>query len=416
MRNCFLTLTGLLALTSGTLAAQDAQVAQAAQVVGYSAQTARGHATLDLHLSDGTTHQIRFRGGEIRIGNEVIGQYTPGGALETAWRALLARSDLTSPDQMLAALRTLPAEGLAELDLAGLTALYANAAVPTAPAGVAVPPMPDLDAVRTQVQNARTQVRDAIRNEIRNGIEAGIESSIDNVSPQIIVVPRAAAPPISSVPGGLLALFGTLIALSGLAFGTSFFAERQIDVMADTVQHSLGRSFFVGLFAQPLLIPALGALVIGLALTVVGILVIPFAVIAFFALLAVGLVGGYLAVARATGATFLTRRDQPISGGMNLVKSTIIGLAILMALWLPAVLFGWVPVMGTILRIAAGLATWGLVTTGFGAAILTRGGVRGTFGRRFAPEPIPFSRQLSIPDEPAAERFSTAEWLSGKAK
>jgi hypothetical protein len=270
--------------------------------------------------------------------------------------------------------------------------------------------MPDLDAVRTQVQNARTQVRDAIRNEIRTGIETGIESSIQRTIP-------AAAPPISSVPGGLLALFGTLLALSGLAFGTSFFAERQIDVMADTVQHSLGRSFFVGLFAQPLVIPALGALVIGLMLTVVGILVIPFAVVGFFALLAVGLVGGYLAVARATGATFLARREQPISGGMNLVKSTIMGLAILMALWLPAVLFGWVPVMGTILRIAAGLATWGLVTTGFGAAILTRGGVRGTFGRRFAPEPIPFSRQLSIPDEPVAEqRFSTAEWLSGKRK
>lgn len=282
--------------------------------------------------------------------------------------------------------------------------------------------MPDLDAVGVEIAAARTtalEARDLVRTALRNNIRNNIRIEIPEIDiPGVMVAPRAAALPISTVPGGLLALFGTLLALSGLALGTSFFAERQLDVMADTVQKSLARSFFVGLFAQPLIIPALGALVVGLVLTVVGILVVPFAIAGFLALLAVGLVGGYLAVARATGATFLARRGQDAtSGGMGMVKSVVVGLGLLLALWLPAVLLGWVPVMGTILQVAAVLVTWGLVTTGFGAAILTRGGVRGTFGQRFAPVPVPFSQQLSIPeDEDTSPDFTTSEWLAGKAR
>ena len=47
-----------------------------------------------------------------------------------------------------------------------------------------------------------------------------------------------------------------------------------IDVMADTVSTSFGRSFFVGLFAQPLILPAFGAILVGLALILSGVLLI----------------------------------------------------------------------------------------------------------------------------------------------
>jgi hypothetical protein len=51
-----------------------------------------------------------------------------------------------------------------------------------------------------------------------------------------------------------------------------------------------------------------------------------------------------------------------------------------------------------------------LVTTGFGAAVLTRGGVRTTFGRRFTPPALP---PATLYERPGGE-LSTAEWMAGR--
>jgi hypothetical protein len=72
--------------------------------------------------------------------------------------------------------------------------------------------------------------------------------------------------------------------------------------------------------------------------------------------------------------------------------------------------FGWVPVAGTVLTWTAAVATWAFATTGFGAALLTRGGVRTTFGRRFAPPQLP---PATLYEQPGLE-ISTAEWLGGR--
>jgi hypothetical protein len=191
----------------------------------------------------------------------------------------------------------------------------------------------------------------------------------------------------------------------------SFFAGRQLDVMADTVSTSLVRSFFVGLLAQPLILPAFGAMIAGLTLTVIGILVIPVAVVAFAVALLAATMGGYLAVARVAGSAWMKRRlgDHGVEG-FGILRSVAYGLAILLAVWVPAVLLGWVPVAGSMLTWAALVFTWMLMTTGFGAALLTRGGVRSTFGRRFQPQALP---PASLFENPASE-ISTGEWLGRK--
>jgi len=84
-------------------------------------------------------------------------------------------------------------------------------------------------------------------------------------------------------------------------------------------------------------------------------------------------------------------------------------LAVVLAVWLPAVLLGWVPVAGPALLWLAAVVTWSLATTGFGAAVLTRGGVRTTFGRRFQPPALP---PATLYEQPGPE-ISTAEWMSG---
>jgi hypothetical protein len=93
--------------------------------------------------------------------------------------------------------------------------------------------------------------------------------------------------------------------------------------------------------------------------------------------------------------------------GFGILKSVAYGLAFLLAVWLPAVLLGWVPVAGPLLTWGAAVFTWMLMTTGFGAALLTRGGVRATFGRRFHPPELPPATLY----ERTGPEISTGEWL-----
>jgi hypothetical protein len=62
-----------------------------------------------------------------------------------------------------------------------------------------------------------------------------------------------------------------------------------------------------------------------------------------------------------------------------------VGLAGVVVLWLAWALFGWVPVAGTLIRAAALLLTWVLATAGFGAALLSRAGVKEGFAGRIIP-------------------------------
>lgn len=125
-------------------------------------------------------------------------------------------------------------------------------------------------------------------------------------------------------------------------------------------------------------------LVIGLVLTVVGILVVPFAIVAFAVALFVAAVGGFLAVARTVGEIYLRRRmarGEALSTWGS-YRYIVYGLLGLLSIWLPAILLGGVPVAGTILTVSAALLTWVLATAGFGATIISRAGLRGTFVRQ----------------------------------
>jgi hypothetical protein len=183
-------------------------------------------------------------------------------------------------------------------------------------------------------------------------------------------------------PVHLASLLGMFVALACIGFGFTFFLPQQLDVVADTVTESFGKSFLTGMFAQPLLIPALFVGLLGLGITIVGLLLIPFAIVAFgLAVVAAG-VGGYLAVAHSVGARYLTRRmaqGHPVT--ITPYRSIIFGLIGLLAIWTPAVILGWIPFVGQALAVLAAIFTWVMVTAGFGAAILSRAGLRATLVR-----------------------------------
>lgn len=183
-------------------------------------------------------------------------------------------------------------------------------------------------------------------------------------------------------PVQLASLLGMFVALASIGFGLTFFAPRQLDVVSNTVTESFGKSFLAGMFAQPLLLPALVMLTAGLAITVVGILLIPVLLLAFAVALLGASVGGYLAVARSLGGAHLARRAAKGHAVVETpYRAMIFGLLGLMAIWAPAMALGWIPVVGQVLALLAAIFTWVMATAGFGATILSRGGLRATFVR-----------------------------------
>lgn len=209
-------------------------------------------------------------------------------------------------------------------------------------------------------------------------------------TPRPTQAPADAAAPVSPMlrlarnASGVAGVFLTLL-LVGL--GLVLFARQPLEVASDTVLHSFSRSFLVGLLGQVLILPTFGMLVVGLILTVAGILLVPFAVIVFALLLILSVLGGFLAIAHAMGES-ITRRQLARGaaiGSANSYRYVTVGLGAVASLWLAWVVFGWVPFAGTLVLITAILVTWMLATVGFGAALLSRAGLKEHFAGRLIP-------------------------------
>jgi hypothetical protein len=208
-------------------------------------------------------------------------------------------------------------------------------------------------------------------------------------TPGVAPAQAAALSPLESVFYRIAGVVGVFLTLLVLGFGVVIFGRQNLEIVSDTVSHSFGRSFVTGLLGQILLLPTFGMLVVGLILSVAGILLLPFAVAVFAMLVVVGVVGGYLAVAHALGETYTRRRMAlgVIVRSPNSYRYLLIGLLAIASLWSAWALFGWVPVAGSIMWGAAFFVSWLLGTAGFGAALLSRAGIKENFsGRLFPPE------------------------------
>lgn len=166
---------------------------------------------------------------------------------------------------------------------------------------------------------------------------------------------------------------GWLVVLLLVGIGTLVFADRYLDGVVRELERSVPRAFLIGLAGELALAPGLGLICIGLALTLLGILVIPFAVVAFVLAAAGLLTLGYLGVASLVGSAIMRDGARHSARGAAL-RSLLVGLSALMAFWLLA---GLVGSNGTLLLVTRAIAvaiTWVAATAGFGAAIASRGG------------------------------------------
>jgi hypothetical protein len=222
-------------------------------------------------------------------------------------------------------------------------------------------------------------------------------------------VPAVEPTALETIGRRLAGVIGVFLTLAVLGFGLVMFARPNLEVISDTASFSFGRAFVTGLLGQILVIPTFGMLIVGLVLSVAGILLLPFAVAVYALLVIVGALGGFLGIAHAMGETYTRRRMAmgAVIGSPNSYRYLVVGLGAVAVLWLAWSLFGWVPVAGTLIGGAAFLATWLLATAGFGAALLSRAGIRENFaGRLIPPEALTDEYLWATPQfgVPAARR------------
>jgi len=165
-----------------------------------------------------------------------------------------------------------------------------------------------------------------------------------------------------------------------IGVGVMIFAEANLDGVVLALERGVGRAFGVGLLGQLVALPVLVLLCIGLALTILGLLLIPFAIVAYVIAVAGLLTLGFLAVARLSGAPMVNAPELTPRGVT--LRSMFIGLIGYFALWALAAAFTWRPVAGAALRMLALVVTWVAATAGLGATLMSRAGTQRPGGRK----------------------------------
>jgi hypothetical protein len=210
---------------------------------------------------------------------------------------------------------------------------------------------------------------------IVGGVVDGDVRSIRGITGGILA--RAAGRGASAEPpstwAALKMVLGWFAILCAIGIGVLLFAEKNLDGVVGALEQQFARSFWIGVLAELAAIPALLLLCLGLVISLIGILLIPFAIVAYIIALAGLLTLGFLAVARFTGRAFF---GGAVPTRAVHLRSLFVGLSIYVGLWFIAAAFIWNPIVASVLRAVALAGCWVALTFGLGAAILSRAGTR----------------------------------------
>ncbi|HEY9230217.1 MAG TPA: polymer-forming cytoskeletal protein, partial [Gemmatimonadaceae bacterium] len=209
---------------------------------------------------------------------------------------------------------------------------------------------------------------------IAGGVVEGRKRAIPIEKPSLPGLTSQRTAPLSTMQSvKLVCAWFALLTLIGI--GVMVFAEGNLEGVVVALERGFARSFWLGLAGQVVFLPLLLVLVVGLAITVLGVLLIPFAIVAYI-IAGAGLVTlGFLAVARLTGGAAASDRGTTSARGVHL-RALIIGLVAYLGLWMVAALFAWNPFVGALLRAVATAITWVAATVGLGATLASRAGTQ----------------------------------------
>jgi len=189
--------------------------------------------------------------------------------------------------------------------------------------------------------------------------------------------------PFRHIFAGLAGLTQTVVAfllLAGAGWAAVHFAGDRLQVVADTAREGPLRAALVGVAGAFLVLPAWILGVIALAISIVGILALPFWVVLFPVAVAVAALFGALGVALLLGEWILEQDFQGLERfrSSNRVHAVTVGVAaLLLALALANVVRMAGPLLGFfrgLLSVAGVLALLGAAAVGLGSLLLSRGG------------------------------------------
>jgi hypothetical protein len=191
-------------------------------------------------------------------------------------------------------------------------------------------------------------------------------------------------------------VLGWFALLAAIGIGVLLFAEGSLGGVTETLERQFARSFWYGLLAQLALLPTLLLMVAALALTVVGVLLVPFAIVAYTIAFAGLVTLGFLAIGLFTGSAF---RKGAVRAGSRAQRLAALlrGLVIYMVVWLVPAALTWQPLTSAVMGAIALGVTWVAATLGLGASIATRVDARRAGAARKAPPMDPMMWQTPTP-------------------
>lgn len=218
----------------------------------------------------------------------------------------------------------------------------------------------------------------AVGGKVRN--EGGtVDGEMRSLS-ALTVGPLPTAPPRSAgvtARRSVSLAVGWYLVLAVIGLAVVLFARRNIETISERIRRDFTRSFLYGLAGQLLLVPALVATVVALAITVLGIVLIPFAIVAFCLAVAGALALGFIAMSFVIGDAAMRSRGAAVGGGKaQLLQFLLIGLSIFLVLWVIGGALGGFGALGGLVRFIVMVLTWVALTVGFGATLASRGGSR----------------------------------------
>lgn len=175
--------------------------------------------------------------------------------------------------------------------------------------------------------------------------------------------PAAATLRAAAITAGWYAV----LVLIGLAM--LVFAGDRLRQVTETLERDAVGALITGVIAGLASVPLLVAIVVVLALTIIGILLIPFGVVAVLLAYAGLALLGFLAVASVMGRALLGDRKERMSERALALTGLLTGLTLLLSVWLAAAAFTWSPMVGLVLRSMALGLTAVAVTAGVGAVV-----------------------------------------------
>jgi hypothetical protein len=186
-----------------------------------------------------------------------------------------------------------------------------------------------------------------------------------------IAAARPATPPMSRARAlqlsvgwtGMLIIVGLLVLV---------VAAPNLEATARVVEQNFGRAFLAGVAGQLAFLPLLLLVVAALTVTVVGILLVPFALVVAPIALAGLVTLGWSAMALVTGRAL--RKSSAGSPRAVLIATLGPGIALLMVPWIAAAALQGAGTLAVVAQIAAFAITWVAVTAGLGGALLSRAG------------------------------------------